>query len=614
MSFRSFFTLFGLFLATVSLNAQSIDLPGLDDGPKTQVSASLLSEVSAAAPGEAFRVAVKVVHAAGSHTYGKVLPPEIIGKPTKLIWTLPEGWKMEELPWPAVHPFKGLDGAPSEGYEGTVYLPAKIIPPANAVIGSTSELQVKVDGLVCDDKSCMPFKQEAKINLTLASSSQANTEQAAIFDKLPALEKTTAETPPAKAPSGEAAAAVPPTFLFIMFSAFVGGLILNIMPCVFPVLGIKVVGVVQQAGEDRKQVVLHGLVYTLGVLVMFWALGGLVVALGKGWGFQLQSAGFNYALAAFFLIFGLNMAGVFEIGASAVGVGTNLQAKHGLGGSFFSGLLATVVSTPCSAPFLGTALGVAVKLPAPQAMLLFTLIGLGLASPFLLLSAFPKLVKVLPRPGAWMESFKQGMSFLLFGTVFYELWVLTGFVEGLPLLWLMLGLVLVALGCWIYGRWSLPHKPARTRLIAVILALTAAAGGLSFGWPQKLEKPKTIPKPVFEYGLLWEPWSDESVKDYVATGKPVYIDYTAKWCLTCQVNKRIYPDPRIQELFKKHGVVTMRADYTHEDADIQKSFESLGRGAVPVNALYIPGVKEPLVLPEILTVDNLSEALGQLQK
>lgn len=610
MSFRSFPVALGLLLAAVSLNAQSIGLPGLDDGPKTQVSASLLSEVSAAAPGEAFRVAVKLVHIPGSHTYGKVLPPEIIGKPTKLIWTLPEGWKMEEMPWPAVHPFKGLDGAPSEGYDGTVYLPAKIIPPANATIGSISELQVKVDALVCDDKSCLPFKQEAKISLSIASTSQANAEQAAIFDKLPALEKTTAKTT-----SGEAtAAAVPPTFLFIMFSAFVGGLILNIMPCVFPVLGIKVVGVVQQAGEDRKQVVLHGLVYTLGVLVMFWALGGLVVALGKGWGFQLQSAGFNYALAAFFLIFGLNMAGVFEIGASAVGVGADLQAKHGLGGSFFSGLLATVVATPCSAPFLGTALGFAVKLPAPQAMLLFSLIGLGLASPFLLLSAFPKLVSVLPRPGAWMESFKQGMSFLLFGTVCYMLWVLTGMVEGLPMLWLMLSLVLVGLGCWIYGRWSLPHKPARTRLIAVLLALATIGGGLKLGWPHVVKQPAGAYGSKFENGLLWEPWSEAKVKELTAAGKPVYIDFTAKWCLTCQVNKRVYPDAKIQELFKKHGVVAVKADYTNEDEPIKQAFTALGRGAVPVNALYIPGVKEPLVLPEILTVDNLSEALNKLQK
>jgi thiol:disulfide interchange protein len=507
-----------------------------------------------------------------------------------------------------VHPFKGTDGSPSEGYDGTVYLPAAITPPANAAAGSKAELQVKVDGLVCDDKSCMPFKQELKVTISIAAQAVNDAAQATVFEKLPPVKKKSAE------PAVTQGVETPPTFLFIMLSAFIGGVILNIMPCVFPVLGIKIVGIVQQAGEDRKQVVLHGLIYTLGILLSFWALGGIVVALGKGWGFQLQSAGFNYGLAAFFLIFGLNMAGVFEIGASAVGVGANLQAKHGLGGSFFSGLLATMVSTPCSAPFLGTALGFAVKLPAPQAMLLFTLIGLGLASPFLLLSAFPKLVRALPRPGAWMESFKQGMSFLLFGTVFYMLWVLTGMVEGLPLLWLMLGLVLVALGCWIYGRWSLPHKPARTRLIAVVLALAAAAGGLWLGWPHVEKQPAGTHSAKFENGLLWEPWSEAKVQELLAAGKPVYIDYTAKWCLTCQVNKRVYPDAKIQELFKKHGVVALKADYTNEDEVIKKSFEALGKGAVPVNALHIPGVKEPHVLPEILTVDNLSAALKLLEK
>ncbi|MEZ5387886.1 MAG: cytochrome c biogenesis protein CcdA [Prosthecobacter sp.] len=614
MSFR-FLCLFLFAVVTPGLlRAQGLSIPGLDDKPKEPVVASLLAEVSAAAPGEAFRVAVKLEHAEGSHTYGKVLPPEIIGKPTKLVWTLPEGWTMTELPWPAVHPFKGLDGSQSEGYEGVVYLPAAITPPAGAVAGAKVELKVKVDGLVCDDKSCLPFKKEATVGLSVAAAAAVDAAQAEVFAGLPALEKKSPE-PATTGGVGETGGggAVPPTFLFIMFSAFVGGLILNIMPCVFPVLGIKIVGIVQQAGEDRRQVVLHGLVYTLGILLSFWALGGLVVALGKGWGFQLQSAGFNYGLAAFFLIFGLNMAGVFEIGASAVGVGQNLQAKHGLGGSFFSGLLATLVSTPCSAPFLGTALGFAVKLPAPQAMLLFTLIGLGLASPFLLLSAFPKLVSALPRPGAWMESFKQGMSFLLFGTVVFMLWVLTGMIEGLPLLILMLGLVLVALGCWIYGRWSLPHKPARTRLIAVVLALAAIAGGLWVGWPKVEKQPASAHGAKFENGLLWEPWSAAKVEEWAAAGKPVYIDYTAKWCWTCQVNKRVYSNAKLQELFKKHGVVTVKADYTNEDEAIKQAFTALGRGAVPVNALYIPGVREPLVLPEILTVDNVAAALERIQ-
>lgn len=594
------------FCATLSLKAQSISLPGLEDGPKEKVTAALIAEVTAAAPGRPFRVLVQVKHIPGAHSYGKTLPPEIIGKPTKLIWTLPEGWKMDELPWPAVHPFKGVDGSPSEGYEGTVNLPAQLTPPADAVPGSKAELMVKVDGLVCDDKTCTPFKQEVKLTLPLAETMVKDAAQAALFpnDMPAAAQKKTAVS--SNSNNAE------PTFLFLMFSALLGGLILNIMPCVFPVLGIKVVGVVQQAGGDRKQVVLHGLVYTLGILLSFWALGGLVVALGKGWGFQLQSAGFTYGLAVFFLVFGLNMAGVFEIGASAVGVGSNLQMKHGLSGSFFSGLLATLVSTPCSAPFLGTALGFAVKMPAPQAMLLFTLIGLGLASPFLLLSAFPNLVSLLPRPGAWMESFKQGMSFLLFGSVCYMLWVLTAMVEGFPLLWLLLSLVVVALACWIYGRWSLPHKPARTRLRAVVLTVTVMGAGLLLGWPPKQEKKSHVAVPVFENGLLWEPWSPTKAQELVAAGKPVYIDYTAKWCLTCQVNKRVYPDPQIQELFKKHGVVAVKADYTNEDEPIKDAFTALGRGAVPVNALYIPGVADPVVLPELLTVGNVSEALKKI--
>jgi thiol:disulfide interchange protein len=593
-------------LSAALLPAQNFDL-GLEPVKKKNVTPSLIAEVKAAAPGQPFRIAVKMAHEPHFHTYGQKLAEGVVGKPTKLNWTLPEGWEVDEMPWPATTSFTSL-GKQSEGYEGTVYLPAAITPPASAAAGASGEISVNVDGLVCDDKSCLPFREDAKLTVSIAAVAEPDPAQIDIFAKIPALTaKTASQAENGSKPASEEA---PPGFLFLMFSAFIGGLILNIMPCVFPVLGIKIVGIVQQAGEDRKQVVMHGLIYTLGILLSFWVLGGLVVALGKAWGFQLQSAPFNFGLAAFFLIFGLNMAGVFEIGASAVGVGQNLQTKHGLSGSFFSGLLATAVSTPCSAPFLGTALGFAVRLPAPQAMLLFSLIGLGLASPFLLLSAFPSLVKVLPRPGAWMESFKQGMSFLLFGTVVYMLWVLTAMVEGLPLLFLMLGLVLIALACWIYGRWSLPHKPKRTRLIAVLLAVSIASFGIAFGWPPKPVKHK--PQPVFEYGLMWEPWSEQSVKELIAAGKPVYIDYTAKWCVTCQINKPVYLSERLQALFKKHSVITMRADFTNEEPEIKKSFEALGRGAVPVNVLHIPGKNTPVLLPELLTEDNVAAALEQI--
>ncbi len=567
-----------------------------------KVTASIISEVKVAAPGQSFRVAVKLVHQEHWHTYGKVLPPDVIGKPTRLKWTLPEGWTIEELPWPDTHEVESTDGKKSHGYDGTVYLPAKITPAGKP--GAAQEISVKVDALTCDPQNCMPVKPEAKLTIEMADKAEIDPAMAEIFGKA---------TTPAPAPVTESVGKpVKRSFFGYLVFAFIGGLILNIMPCVFPVLGIKIMSVVQQAGEDKKQVLLHGLAYTFGILLCFWALGGLVIALGKTWGFQLQSPGFVYGLCAFFLIFGLNMAGLFEIGASAIGVGANLQSQHGLSGSFFSGLLATVVATPCSAPFLGSALGYTVTLPALQAMLMFTMIGIGLASPFLVLSLVPSLVSALPRPGAWMESFKQAMSFLLFGTVAFLAWVLTGMIEGQPMLFLLFSLVIIALGCWIYGRWSLPHKPARTRLIAVILTLGCLIGGLTFGWP-KVEKGAASEASHVEGGLTWEAWSPEKAEQLRAEGKAVYIDYTAKWCFTCQVNKRVYKDAALQKLITDKKIVLLKADWTNEDPRITKALSDLGKAAVPVNVLYLPGKPEPVILPELLSVENVSSAMGQIK-
>ncbi len=613
---RLFLALTALTLSVMaSLQAQNLELnlPGLKAEEKAKVTAELISEVTTAVAGQPFKVAVKLVHAPEHHTYGKTIPEGVIGKPTALKWTLPEGWQIKELPWPATHSLISTDGAKSDGYDGTVYLPAEVTPNSNA--SGSATLAVLVDALVCDPQSCMPIRPEASLTLQLGAQTVANPNATEAFARTAA--PTAPETAPSStqaqpASSGASASATPSgSFAGYLLFAFIGGLILNIMPCVFPVLGIKIMGVVQQAGGDKKQVVLHGFAYTAGVLVSFLALGALVISLGKSWGFQLQSPPFVFGLAAFFLIFALNMAGVFEIGASAVGVGAELQAKHGFGGSFFSGLLATVVATPCSAPFLGTALGVTLTLPPAQAMLIFTFIGLGLASPFLLLSFVPNLVAALPRPGAWMESFKQGMSFLLFGTVAFLLWVLTGMVEGQPLLFLLFGLVLIAMGGWVYGRWSLPHKPARTRMLAVIIALLFIGGGLAAGWPEKTTA--TSHSAVTEGGLEWGVWSEAKVAELQKAGTPVYIDFTAKWCFTCQVNKRVYKDASLQALFAQHKVALLKADWTNEDPTIKDALNKLGKAAVPVNVLYIPGQKEPHILPEILTVENVTEALKQIE-
>ena len=311
------------------------------------------------------------------------------------------------------------------------------------------------------------------------------------------------------------------------------------------------------------------------------------------------------------------MAGLFEIGASVIGVGSGLQSKSGLAGSFFSGLLATVVATPCSAPYLGGALGATLSLPPSHSMLIFTLIGLGLASPFLVLSLFPGLVSALPRPGAWMESFKQGMSFLLFGTVGFMLYVLTNQIEGLPVLFAILSLVLIALGCWIYGRWALPHKPARTQNIARLLTLLAVAGGLWAGLPGASAKRAHAEEAVNlkdPDALHWEMWSPEKVAALRAAKQPVYIDFTASWCWTCQVNKRVYTDAALRALFKELHVVTLKAAWSDEHESIRLALEALGKRAVPVNVLYIPGVEEPFILDELLTVGNVTAALKKLEK
>lgn len=558
-------------------------------GTATPVRVTLLAEPSAVAPAEAFRAAVRLEHDADWHTYGKVIPADVVGKPTTLWWELPEGWTVEELPWPATHEVPSTDGKTSQGYDGTVLLPVKITPAGQ--VGDTADLMVTVDALACDPKRCLPVRLESRLSLPVAAASVKDAAQTAAFAALPGLDaKPQAEATEAK---------VERSFAGYLLVAFLGGLILNIMPCVFPVLGIKIMGVVRQAGEDKRQVVLHGLAYTTGILLCFMLLGGVVVSLGKTWGFQLQSAGFIYALAAFFLIFGLNMAGVFEIGASAVGVGSDLQARHGLTGSFFTGLLAVVVATPCSAPFLGTALAFAVALEVGPALLMFAMIGLGLAAPFLLLSFVPGLVAALPRPGAWMESFKQGMSFLLFGTALYMLWVLTGMVEGLPLLFGFFGLVVVAAAGWIYGRWCPPHRKSGVRLTGGLVAALFLVAGLAIGWPRPEQR--------------WEEWSPERVSELRQQGVPVYIDYTAKWCFTCQVNKRVYKSKAIRQQIADKKIVLLRADWTNEDPLITDALAALGKAAVPVNVLYVPGQEEPVILEELLTEGNVLEAFAKVK-
>ncbi len=396
-----------------------------------------------------------------------------------------------------------------------------------------------------------------------------------------------------------------------LFLALVGGLILNLMPCVFPVLGIKVLGFVNQAGSDRGKVVTHGLVFTAGVLLSFWALAGLLLGLRAGgaqlgWGFQLQSPAFVFGMTAFLLVFALNLSGLFEIGLSATGVGGKLQMQSGYGGSFFTGILATLVATPCSAPFLAPALGAALALSAVESILVFTAIGLGLSAPYLLLSAFPAAVKLLPRPGAWMETFKQLMAFPLYATVGALLWVLAAQTKDNDnaLLLIFFGLVLVAMAAWIYGRWP---KPA-ARVVAAALLL----GGMWLGWPKPAE---AAPATASGYVVKWEPWSISAVESARAAGRTIYVDFTARWCATCQTNKAaVFTSDAVLAELEQRNVLLLKADWTSKDPAITAELAKWNRSAVPFNLIYAPGRAEPVVLPELLTPGIVLESLAALDR
>ncbi len=394
-------------------------------------------------------------------------------------------------------------------------------------------------------------------------------------------------------------------FLPIIGGMLLGGLILNLMPCVFPVIGLKIMGFVQQAGEDRRKIILHGLTFTGGVLASFGVLSGILFVARQsagdtiGWGYQLQDPWVVLALMFLMFILALNMYGVFEIGASATSVGGSLQSKQGLSGSFFSGVLATVVATPCSAPFLGVAIGAAIALPAFQFFTAFAAMAIGLSLPYLILSSFPKLIDYLPRPGAWMESFKQAMSFLLFATAGYLLWVYIGQIDLANALGPIFGLSAIATAAWIYGRWNLPHKSKRARAIALVLTVAFAIAGCLMSKP---------PKPS---SLVWEKWSEQKTAELLEKDTPVYIDFTAQWCATCQFNKkRAYTD-EVVGLINDKGVVTLKADKTKPNPEIEAALEKLGRSAIPVNVLYVPG-KDPVVFPELLSPNDLTKALESI--
>ena len=388
--------------------------------------------------------------------------------------------------------------------------------------------------------------------------------------------------------------------------AFVGGIILNLMPCVFPVLFLKGLALVQSSSEERAKLRSHGLVYTLGILVSFWVIVAVLLGLRSttnqiGWGFQLQSPTFLAVLAPGLFFFSLSLAGQFELGLTLTSAGDSLTRKQGYAGSFFTGVLATVVATPCTAPLMGAAIGFALAQPAAVTFAVFTALALGLALPYLLLSFEPAWTRLLPRPGAWMEMLKQLTAVPLFATVIWLTWVYgrlfsTGSGDGIDhVAKLLLGFLLLAIAGWALAKW-----PARrgSTLAAVLLGAVAVA------------VPLYAPK---DTTLHWEPYSQAALDAAREAGKPVFIDFTAAWCLSCQVNERlVLKSAEVQREFASHSVVLLRADWTQYDSAITAELASVGRSGVPTYVLY-PTAKDAKadLLPELLTKPVVLDALGR---
>jgi thiol:disulfide interchange protein DsbD len=417
----------------------------------------------------------------------------------------------------------------------------------------------------------------------------------------------------ARATSAPASNANSLTLGAALLGALLGGLILNLMPCVFPVLAIKVMAFARHA-NDRPAHRANGLAYTAGVVLSFTALGALLLALRAageqlGWGFQLQSPAVVAALAALFTLIGLNLAGLFEFGNVLPSRVASLQAKNPTVDAFLTGVLATAIASPCTAPFMGASLGLAVALPAAQALAVFAVLGLGMALPYLAASWVPAVARALPRPGPWMNTFRHLMAFPMFATVVWLLWVLgqQSGIDGAAALLMLL--VVMALLVWALG------LRGKGRTVIVSLSLVGLAW---LGWtigPNVTRLQDASPGQVVATGVSgvsWQPWSPQMQAELVAQGRPVFVDFTAAWCVTCQYNKRTtLADARVLGDMAGKNVALLRADWTRRDPAVTAALAGLGRNGVPVYAIYKNG-QPTQVLSEVLTVEEVRAALAPL--
>lgn len=672
-----------LFFIGLSVQAQPWKKP-------EPVQAELLSRFHDAVPGTEFEIGLLLRHDSKWHTYWKSTGDT--GLPTRIQWSLPQGWHASEILWPTPAVFK-IGDLVNYGYGDEVLLPVRISVPASAKVGSVQDIKAEVSWLMCADQ-CVPGKASLTLAVQVADKDGGATKACTLFEashtampsplsdasgvfdpKTHAVRVTFKSTEPFHhfyvfaegddsvvygAPqsvsrsadkisvtlqgtdelkagsqfsgvfaadggprkggwagsfsvpleSGTVAAPTvsddtPQTGLsswLAVAMAFIGGLILNVMPCVFPVLSLKILSLVQ----DRQHInlPLHSVVFTLGVLLTMLVLAGVLIAvksagISVGWGFQLQSPIFVASLAVIFAAISVNLLGWFEFSGVRVSGGSY---SNSLLNCFATGVLAVVAASPCTAPFMGAALGYALTASIRESIFVFLALGLGMSLPWLVLSLFPVLTAWMPKPGAWMNVFRKLMAIPMLLTMIWLLWVLSLQVSFTALVLYIAAVISLCVCLFLYGKLQFSLLTAKLPIVlsaACAVLLFAAASSPLFRQPDAAVQAA-------------DAWSPQAVENALKAGKPVFVDFTASWCVTCQANKIAVLDREdIREAFKQHGVVFLVADWTNQNPDITQALESFGRSGVPLYILYSPEGKTT-VLPELLTKNIVIEALDKL--
>jgi thiol:disulfide interchange protein len=582
------------------------------------VTVELLNEESTVQPGHPFTVGVRFKLEDGWHTYGK--ESSDLGLAPEIQWTLPEDFQISDLEWPLAKRYKS-ETLVTFGYENEFVLLATVTPPSSLAVDSIP-LSAKVLWVACDDNTCMPG--EAEPTLTIPVSPLEPLEDlvnGAVIRYARGLIPPKIEKKPITDNAFHGG------FGLALGLAFLGGLILNLMPCVLPVISFKILSFVKMSRQNRSLIFKHGLAFSFGVILSFWVLAGFILWLRSyghvvGWGFQLQDPLFVAILASVIFLFSLSLFSLFEMGAGiASKAGSAHNKGEGLISSFFSGVLATTIATPCTGPFLGTAVGFAVTLSAPLALLIFTSLGLGMAMPYLLIGAFPSLIRFLPKPGNWMITFKEILGFVMLATVLWLVWVFVAQTSGMALFLLLVGFLLLSIGGWVYGKWGSPIRKRTTRIISMCIALVfLGLGGYTIYHASRdqtfveahdnheIAMVDTHAEPV-----TWLRFSPERLQNLIDMGIPVFVDFTAKWCLICQANHFALTTPEVDNTFSDNGIVRMKADWTKNDPVITEELRKFGRNGVPLYVIYSPN-GETTILPQVLTTDIVLDHIRTVKR